>query len=154
VEKGHGRLETRTLVSSTQLDEAYLDFPGAAQCFKLTRTRTLRERATGQIKTTTETVYGVTSLPRERADATRLLGIVRDHWGIENKVFYVRDQTMGEDASRVRKRAAPVVLATMRNAMLGVLHVMGVKNRAAQFRTFCASPVKALQAIQRRINEN
>jgi predicted transposase YbfD/YdcC len=154
VDKGHGRLETRTLVSSTQLDEAYLDFPGAAQCFKLTRTRTLRDRATGQIKTTTETAYGVTSLPRERADATRLLGIVRDHWGIENKVFYVRDQTMGEDASRVRKRSAPVVLATMRNAVLGVLRVMGVKNRAAQFRTFCANPVKALQALQRRINKN
>jgi hypothetical protein len=41
VNKGHGRLETRTLVSTTQLDEAYLDFPGVAQCFKLTRTPTV-----------------------------------------------------------------------------------------------------------------
>ena len=142
------------MVSSTQLDEAYLDFPGAAQCFKLTRTRTLRERATGQVKTTIETAYGVTSLTREHADATRLLEIVRGHWGIENKVFYVRDQTMGEDACRVRKRSAPVVLSTMRNAVLGLLRVMGVKNRAAQFRTFCVEPVKALQAIKRKINEN
>ena len=44
VDKAHGRLETRTLVSTSQLDEDYLDFPGAAQCFKLTRTRTLRDR--------------------------------------------------------------------------------------------------------------
>jgi len=153
-DKGHGRLETRTLVSSTQLDEDYLDFPGAAQCFKLTRTRTLRDRATGQTKTSTETAYGVTSLTRERADAARLLEMVRDHWGIENKIFYVRDQTMGEDACRVRKRSAPIILATIRNAVLGVMSVMGVTNRAAQFRSFCADPVKALQALQRKISEN
>jgi hypothetical protein len=154
VNKGHGRLETRTLVSSTQLNEDYLDFPGAAQCFKLTRTRTLRDRATGQTATTTETVYGVTSLPRERADATRLLTLARGHWGIENKVHHVRDQTMGEDACRVRKRSAPVVLATMRNAVLGVMRMMGVKNRAAQSRTFCADPVKALHPLQCKLNEN
>ena len=79
---------------------------------------------------------------------------MRDHWGIENKVFHVRDQTMGEDACRVRKRSAPVVLATIRNVVLGVMSVMGVTNRAAQSRTFCADPVKAIQALQRRISEN
>ena len=152
--KGHGRLETRTLVSTTQLDEHYLDFPGVAQCFKLTRTRTLRDRASGEWKTTTETVCGITSLPRERADAGRLLGLVRSHWGIENKVFYVRDQTLGEDACRVRKRSAPVVFSGLRNAVVNVLRVMGVRNRAAQMRSFCADPVKALEAVQRRISEN
>jgi hypothetical protein len=150
VDKGHGRLETRTLVSTTQLDEAYLDFPGVAQCFKLTRTRTLRDRATGQINTSSETVFGVTSLGRERADAGQLLKLVRAHWGIENKVFHVRDQTMGEDTCRVRKRSAPVVLATLRNGVLNVLQRLGVRNRAAQFRTFCADPVKALHAIQKK----
>ena len=150
VDKAHGRFETRTLVSTTQLDADYLDFPGAAQCFQLTRTRTLRERSTGELKTTTETVYGVTSLPREQADAGRLLAIIRAHWGIENKVFHVRDQTMGEDACRVRKRSAPVIFSTLRNSVLNLLQCLGVKNRAAQLRTFCAAPVKALEAIQRK----
>jgi predicted transposase YbfD/YdcC len=150
VNKGHGRLETRTLVSTTQLDEGYLDFPGVRQCFKLTRTRTLRDRATGEIKTTSETVFGVTSLPRERADAGQLMKLVRTHWEIENKVFHVRDLTMGEDACRVRKRSAPVIFSTLRNGVLNVLQRLGVKNRAAQFRTFCADPVKALHAIQRK----
>ena len=27
---------------------------------------------------------------------------IRDYWGVENKVHYVRDVTQGEDASRVR----------------------------------------------------
>jgi hypothetical protein len=144
----------RTLISTTQLDGDYLDFPGARQCFKLTRTRTLRDRATGQFKTTAQTVCGVTSLPRERADARRLLAITRAHWGIENKVFYVRDQTLGEDACRVRKRSAPVVFSTLRNGVLGVLQTLGIKNRAAQLRSFCANPVKALQAVHRKITEN
>jgi predicted transposase YbfD/YdcC len=154
VNKGHGRLETRTLVSTTQLDEQYLDFPGAAQCFKLTRTRQLRDRATGELKTTTETVHGITSLTRERADAGKLLSMTRLHWGIENKVFYVRDQTLGEDASRVRKKSAPVVFSTLRNGVVNVLQILGVQNRAAQLRSFCANPVKALEAIKRKITEN
>jgi hypothetical protein len=154
VDKAHGRLEVRTLISTTQLDEDYLDFPGVAQCFKLTRTRTLRDRATGEPKTTSETVYGVTSLPRRQADADRLLAITRAHWGIENKVFHVRDQTMGEDACRVRKRSAPVVFSTLRNGVLNLLQTLGVTNRAAQLRTFCANPVKALQALQRKTTEN
>jgi hypothetical protein len=141
-------LETRTLVSTRQLDETYLDFPGVRQCFKLTRTRTLRDRATGQLKTARETVFGITSLPRERADAGQLLELVRAHWGIENKVFHVRDQTMGEDACRVRKHSAPIIFSTLRNGVLNVLQRLGVKNRAAQLRTFCANPVKALHAIQ------
>jgi len=148
VNKGHGRFETRTLISTRQLDEAYLDFPGVRQCFKLTRTRTLRDRTTGQLNTTREIVFGITSLDRSQADARQLLELVRGHWGIENKVFYVRDQTMGEDACRVRKRSAPAILSTLRNGVLNVLQRLGVRNRAAQFRTFCADPVKALHAIQ------
>lgn len=154
VDKAHGRLEVRTLISTTQLDEDYLDFPGVAQCFKLTRTRTLRDRTTGELKTTAETVYGITSVPRERADAGQLLASVRRHWGIENKVFHVRDQTLGEDACRVRTRSAPVVLSTLRNSVLNLLQTLGVNNRAAQIRTFCANPVKALQALHRKITEN
>lgn len=141
-------------MSTTQLDEDYLDFPGARQCFKLTRTRTRRERSTGESKTTTETAYGVTSLTPDQADAERLLAIVRGHWGIENKVFHVRDQTLGEDACRVRKRSAPVVFSTLRNSVVNVLQLLGVKNRAAQLRSFCADPVKALEAVHRKITEN
>jgi len=89
--------------------------PRVRQCFKLTRTRTLRDRTTGVFKITTGTVCGVTSLPRDRADAARLLEIVRVHWGIENKVFHVRDQTPGEDARPVRKWSAPVVSSTLGN---------------------------------------
>jgi hypothetical protein len=78
----------------------------------------------------------------------------RAHWGIENKVFHVRDQTMGEDGCRVRKRSAPIAFSTLRNNVLNLLQTLGVNNRAAQLRTFCANPVKALQALHRKTTEN
>ena len=47
-------------------------------------------------------VAGATSLPRERADAGRLLALVRGHWHIENQSHWVRDVTFDEDRSQVR----------------------------------------------------
>jgi predicted transposase YbfD/YdcC len=82
------------------------------QGFELTRERTVKG------KTTVEVAYGITSLSRERADADRLLGLAREHWGIENGSHYRRDVTLGEDQSRVRKGAAPEILAGLRNSII------------------------------------
>lgn len=82
------------------------------QGFELTRERTEKG------KTTVEVAYGITSLSRARADAARLLGLVRQHWGIEKGSHYRRDVTLGEDQSRVRKGSAPQILAGLRNSIL------------------------------------
>jgi len=87
---------------------------GLKQGFALTRERTEKG------KTTVEVVHGITSLSRERADAARLLGLARQHWEIENGSHYRRDVTLGEDRSRVRKGAAPEILAGLRN---GIIHL-------------------------------
>ncbi len=60
-------------------------------------------------------------------------------------MHHVRDQTMGEDASRVRKRSGPATLATMRNV---ARRAADDRNRAARMRTFCCDPVKASDAIR------
>jgi hypothetical protein len=91
------------------------DWAGLKQGFELTRERTL------QGVTTRETVYGITSLSVEQADATRLLALTRGHWGIENGLHYKRDVTLGEDASRIRQAAAPQVMAALRNSILHLL---------------------------------
>ena len=79
-----------------------------------------RER-TVQGVTTRETVYGITSLSVEQADAGRLLALTRGHWGIENGLHYKRDVTLAEDASRVRREAAPQVMAALRNSLVPML---------------------------------
>lgn len=111
VEKSHGRIEKRTL-ETTRILTVHEKWKGLKQGFRLTRERTVRG-----VKTV-EVVYGITSLSGARANAAKLLEIVRSHWEIENSLHYVRDVTLGEDASRVRKGSAPQVLAALRNAMI------------------------------------
>lgn len=137
VTKGHGRLEHRTLTSTTALNE-YLRWPGVQQVFKVERRRTMR----GQ--TSVEAAYGITSLSRDQADAERLLALTRRHWGIENRLFYVRDVIFGEDQCRVRTGSAAQVLAAMRNIAITLLNLSGCRNKAAALRRFAAQPRKAI----------
>lgn len=139
VGKGHGRRETRTLTATTALND-YLDWPGLGQCFKLVRERTVNG------KTTTQTVYGITSPTRDQADAARLLKLVRQHWGIE-MLFWVRDVTFGEDACRVRTAGGPAILADLRNAAFTMLEQAGWDNKAAALRRHAAHPHEALALV-------
>ena len=138
--KGHGRTETRTLTSTTALCD-YLDWPGLAQAFELIRSRTVGG------KTTVETAYGITSASRDLADAEKLLRLTRQHWGIENGVFYIRDMTFGEDQCRVRTGGAPIILSCLRNAAINLLNGKAVKNMAAALRRHAAHPHEALALV-------
>ncbi len=80
--------------------------------------------------------YKITSLTPAQAGAQDLLELSRTHWGIENRVHYVRDVTLGEDASRIRKGSAPQAMAAVRNLVLNILRRAGVKNIAAGVRHF------------------
>lgn len=116
-------------------------WPGLAQGLEITRER--REKG----KTTVEVVYAMTSLHPEEADAKRLSGLVREHWGIENGLHYVRDVTLGEDACRVRKGAASQVLAALRNAIIHLLAGVDAPSHAAAIRRFNAHPEEALNLL-------
>ncbi len=72
--------------------------------------------------------------------ATDLLALVRGHWRIENSVHYVRDVTLGEDASTIRSGAAPRVMAALRNTVLGLLHCRRWRNLAAAVRHYAWHP--------------
>jgi predicted transposase YbfD/YdcC len=61
-----------------------------------------------------------------RHDAKVLARAIRAHWGIENRAHYVRDVTLGEDASRIRTR--PGVMARIRSVALNILRANGVQN--------------------------
>lgn len=76
----------------------------------------------------------ITSVARSRAGAGRLLVWARGHWSIENRSHYVRDVTMGEDASRIRKGSGPQVMAGLRNAAIGFLRATGATNIAESLR--------------------
>jgi hypothetical protein len=119
--KSRGRFEKRTVTTTNNLVESgYLKWPGARQLIRLEREVTCRGRTTRSV------VYAITSLPRERANAKTLLWLLRGRWHIENKAFHVLDVAFGEDASRIRTRSAPHVLAAIRAAALNILRKLGL----------------------------
>jgi hypothetical protein len=74
VQKGHGRLEIRELWASTQMhDWCETEWAGVAQVFRLHRNVQDGE------KVREETVYGLTNLPRKKANASRLLALQQAH---------------------------------------------------------------------------
>lgn len=87
-------------------------------------------------KTSREVRYFITSAPRARAGAGRLLVWARGHWSIENRSHYVRDVARGEDARRIRirKGSGPQVMAARRNAAIGFLRATGATNIAESLR--------------------
>jgi len=142
VNGGHGRIETRTLTTSSLLNET-CDWPGAAQVFKLERETELVARG----QTRGEVVYGITSLSATDAGPARLLAIVRQHWGQENGLHYRRDVTLREDAGRTRDWTVAHALATLNNLVLALLLRGGQTNAAQARRHFAAHPDQALKLL-------
>lgn len=142
VNKGHGRVETRTLYASVDLN-AYLDWPGLAQVLCLERTFYYPK----QDKTLVERDYGITSLRPDQIDLNTVLTRWREHWAIENKAHWVRDVIMGEDASRVRTGTLPQVLAALRNAAISLVKALGHTSVKAARRHFALDLHLALACV-------
>ena len=134
VDKGHGRLETRTLERTCALN-GVVDWPGVGQVLRRTCQR-IRLK-TGEVRE--EVSYGITSLGWQEASAAQVEALWRGHWGIENKVHYVRDVTWGEDAGHIHVGQAPQALAALRNGILTLLRRRGVTNVADALRHYGAS---------------
>jgi len=96
--KGHGRIETCTIRVAVTPD-GVVEFPHVGAVVRIDRE--VADAKTGEQRWT-ETVWAVTSANPRRASPARLLAASREHWGIENGLHWVRDATMGEDASKVR----------------------------------------------------
>lgn len=138
--KHGGRVEQRRLWVSGDL-VGFQDWPHLEQVCRLERQVSRRGR------TSREVAYGVTSLPPQAASAQRLLGLWRGHWGIENRVHWVRDVTFDEDRCQVRSGAAPQVLAALRNLVISVIRQAGHHNIAAALRRHAARPSEALALL-------
>jgi len=142
LEKGHGRIERRTLTVSGDL-KGYLDWPYVEQVFKLERE--FKQLTTGQVMQ--EVLYGVSSLTAAQADADQLLAITRRHWGIENGLHYRRDVTLHEDRSRLRTGQAPHMIAAINNLVLGLTARLGYTSAPQARRHFAAHLDEAVRLV-------
>jgi predicted transposase YbfD/YdcC len=149
VNTGHGRIETRSLTTSSLEPRPPLGlaetcrWPGAQQVFKLERKTEIVAR--GQSRA--EVAYGITSLSAAEAGPERLLAIVREHWGQENGLHYRRDVTFHEDAGRTRDWTVAEAIAILNNLVLALLLRGGKTNAAQERRYYAAHPDEALKRL-------
>jgi predicted transposase YbfD/YdcC len=125
VDRGrHGRQEHRHVEvfdTAGQLDEPWQALVSSVA--RVSRLTYIKNTRTGLWATREEVGY----YPCQARHGAKVLGqAIRAHWGIENRAHYVRDVTLGEDASRIRTR--PGMMARIRSLALNVLRANGVQN--------------------------
>jgi predicted transposase YbfD/YdcC len=111
----HDRHEVRraTVIRDTAIGLAHR-FPGIAALARIT---SRRKAGSGRAdKPLVRYFLLSTYMP-----ARRLLHVVRSHWGIENRLHWVLDVILAEDANRARKDNAPENLAIMRRLALNII---------------------------------
>jgi predicted transposase YbfD/YdcC len=136
VNKGHGRIETRTITTSEMLN-LYSAWPGLAQVYRLERH--FHWRRNGRCyRSSSEIEFGITSLTRQAVSPSQLLQMRRAHWGIETGLHYRRDFTMKEDATRMTTGAMGKVMASLNNLVLSLIRQANFQNAAQARRWFAA----------------
>jgi hypothetical protein len=90
---------------------------------------------------------GGVDLSLTQAPPIRMLALNRAHWGIENRLHWRRDVTLGEDRCQTRTGAAPGILACLNSAILSCMDRLGIRNVARQTRFFDAHADQAVQAL-------
>lgn len=142
--KGHGRIETRTLTASIDLNE-YLDWPKVKQTLCLDYT--VINTKTGEL--TTSRRYGITDLSPQQASARQLLHLWRRHWTIENNLHYPLDVLFDEDASRIHSDSYALAMALLRKLVVNFIrsfpHYPSIKHAREHF---AARPFRALGLIE------
>ncbi len=140
VGRGHGREELRLLRCSAAL-VGYPTWPG------LRTACTVQRVVTRAGITSYEESYAITSLPLARVSAAQLQQLWRGHWGIENRLHWIRDVTFGEDRCQARTGSGPAALAAVRNTVIGLVRRAGHTNVAAALRTYAGRPEAALPLL-------
>ena len=115
VDAGHGRIETRR-IWTTNWTDWYADRKKWEGLRSFVRVESVRE-VDG--RTSTERRYYISDL--DSGDASAMLGYVRGHWGIENKLHWSLDVTFREDNLRQRIGHSAENLSRIRRLALNLL---------------------------------
>lgn len=116
VDGGHGRIETRRVTATAELDWL-VDKPAWKGLRSIVMVES--ERTVGDT-TSTERRYYLTTLP---PNATLIGERIRGHWGIENQLHWVLDMAFDEDRCRIRRGHAPDNFALLRKIALNLLRL-------------------------------
>ncbi|MBB4268314.1 ISAs1 family transposase, partial [Roseospira visakhapatnamensis] len=126
VDKGHGRIEQRTVTVCRETDwlagdrrlPGELRLPGAATVIKVDARTEIKD------KTRIETRYYISSAT---LSAPAAADAVRGHWAIENSLHWVLDVTFKDDLSRVRTGHGAKNMAVVRHFAFNLVRAISDK---------------------------
>ena len=135
-DKGHGRIEQRTVTVSRNVEWLHGDrrFPGELRLPHVQTIVRVAARAELKDRCRFETRYYVSSaiLAAERAAAA-----IRSHWAIENSLHWVLDVTFAEDQSRLRTGHGAKNMAVVRHFAFNLIRAVNDK-KSIRLRRKCA----------------
>ena len=116
IDCGHGRVERRrcSVIADLSMIEKSSEWASLQGLVRIQSERYHKASA----KTEREIRYYITSL---RPDAARLNSVIRQHWGIENKLHWVLDVGFGEDLDRKRAGHAAQNFSLLNRLALNLL---------------------------------
>ena len=136
VDKGHGRIEQRTVTVAREVDWFNGDrrFPGEVRLPDVATIIRVASRAELKDRSRFETRYYISSAT---LSAARAAEAVRSHWAIENSLHWVLDVTFGDDQSRLRTGHGARNMAVVRHFAINLVRAVDDK-RSIKLRRKCA----------------
>ncbi len=133
INKARNRTESRkteVFISPTFTDNEKWDLTEAL--VKVVRYRQVFDTKSKTWKNSDETSFCISTTV---LSATEFSQAVRNHWGIENRNHYVRDETMREDKSRIRTNSH--IFAKLRSFAINIFRKNNVKNVSPELFSNC-----------------
>jgi predicted transposase YbfD/YdcC len=149
VEKGHGRIETRTCIASQNVGwiESARSYPGQPRFSDIKTIIKIEERAEHSDRTTFDTRFFISSAP---LDIERLAKGARGHWGVES-MHWLLDVEFKDDLSRYRSGHGAQNMAVVRRFALGLVRANKTKGSVKTRRKKAGwNPAFLMQILQLR----
>jgi len=126
-DKAHGRIEIRSAkVFPFELLTSSVNKEWKKHIQTLIRVKRVRKKPdykNGTWKESEEISFYISTIPLSAKDS---LHVIRSHWGIENSNHHVRDVSLEEDKSRIRKN--PNIMVKIRSFALNLMKANKVDN--------------------------
>jgi len=135
VDKGHGRIEQRTVAHEVGWLDGNRRFPGEVRLPDVTTVIRVASRVELKDRGRFETRYYVSSAA---LSAMRAAEAIRSHWAIENSLHWVLDVTFGDDQSRLRTGHGAKNMAIVRHFAINLVRTANDK-RSIRLRRKCAT---------------
>ena len=145
-DKGHGRIEERSVTVAREVDWLTGDrrFPGDLRLPGVTSIIKVRSRTELKDRGRCDTRYYISSAP---LSAKAAAAAVRGHWGIENRLHWVLDVTFKEDQSRLRTGHGANNMAVVRHFAINLVRAASDKKSLKLRRKLAAWDVEYLASL-------